>query len=125
MWVLVPRPAALKARLLQDPGSDRNDETRFLGDAQKFDRGELSTVGVVPAQQRFDAADHPGPQIHDRLVHDAELGARDRPTECRFGGQPRQGMGVEIVVEELDAVPTALLGSVHRGVRVAHERVST
>ncbi len=47
----------MRRRVLHDPGADRNDQTRLLGDRDEDVGADLAAHRVRPAQQRLDARD--------------------------------------------------------------------
>ena len=78
---------------------------------------------MLPAQQRLDALDGPGQQIHLRLVVQPELaphqGAAQPVLELEpLGGAHPHGHGVEV-----EPVGALLLGAIHRGIGARQQLV--
>ena len=77
---------------------------------------------MVPAQQRFDAEDLFGAQVHNRLVVQHELLPVDRVT--KRGGQRQPLFGAAIAIGGVDRVPRAVaLRHVHRDVGLLEQLV--
>ena len=55
------------------------------------------------------------------LEHHVQLVLRERLPERALGQQPRHGLGVHRLVEQLPPCPAAALGAVHRGVGVTEK----
>src|SRR5712692_1457608 len=74
-------PGELPASLLEDPCSDRDNQGRLLGVPDELDRWDQPTLGVLPAQQGFEARDLPSGDAHNRLIVDLELVALEATTQ--------------------------------------------
>ena len=92
------------ARLLEHPSADRDDQAGLLGDRDELGRADQTAIGVLPAQQRFDAHHRPGREVDDRLVVDGELVALEGAVQRRRGRQSSLGHERKRLVEQLDAV---------------------
>ena len=78
---------------------------------------------VRPARERLHAHHVAPRQVHDRLVDDVELVARDGMTEIALQLDTLGDGGAHGLVEHGDGVATGVLGLVHRRVRVADEHL--
>ena len=113
-------PLAQPAGLGQDEALDLGDQARLLGQRHELERRH-DLAAAPPAQQRLDAREPPVAEVDDRLQQHLDLVQLERPVEradhldaaCRGLAQAR--------VEELQAPAPALLGHVHRDVRVADQ----
>ena len=68
----------LEARLFNDPIAQAFDQTETLGNRDKNARQDHSSLGMVPAQQCFHAADPAVTPVHLWLVVQLELAELDR-----------------------------------------------
>ena len=113
-----PRPGrGFTARLVQHPAPDRHQLTRVLGDLQELDRCEQPALGMAPADQRLDPRQPLGGQLHDRLVVQLELAARERGAELQFQLGSCGRLASHRRLEEPHRALAVLLGRVHREVR--------
>ena len=120
---LCHEPAAFAAALAQDPAADRHDQAGLLGQRDELVGADHAALGVVPAQQRLDAADRPVLQADDRLVEELELIGRQRALQVGAQLQALQHALVHLGLEEAVAALAVALGDVHRRVGVADQLV--
>ena len=78
---------------------------------------------MLPAQEGLDGGHPPRGQVEDRLVVQAQLSLGQGLAQPALQGQALQGGGVHVGSVELVAVAALLLGAVHRGVGVLHQRL--
>jgi len=113
----------LRARLVQYPRADRNDETGVLGDAEERIGAEQAPLRVFPAQQRLEP-DHFGlVEAHERLVVHAHLVAAERKPQITLDFESFQRASAHGFVEHLDRGTPAALRIGRGGVGVAHQPV--
>ena len=75
----------LAAGLQQHPFADRHDQAGFLGDGDELGRRDQAEFGMVPAQQRLEAADGAAAaEVDLRLVVQDELVALQRAAQGVF-----------------------------------------
>ena len=115
-------PAELAAGLGHHVPAEHLDRAAVLRHRDEVGRRDRAELGVLPAQQRLDAADHAGAEVDDRLVDDGEL------LEHRLGDllaeEDLLGGGVALgAVDHHDAALVAGLGLVERDVGVREQRV--
>jgi hypothetical protein len=79
---------------------------------------------VVPTDQGLDAHESAVGDRDDRLVEEAQLVPPDRPPQLALELEAIEHAGANVLVEELVAVPPALLGPKHGGLRVADQPVA-
>src|ERR1700691_5641770 len=72
---------ALCACLLEYPGTDLHYETACLKGRNEVVRLHDTTLGVLPEQQRFDAAHHAGIEMDRRLKDEEEPIGVDRSVQ--------------------------------------------
>ena len=78
---------------------------------------------MLPADERLQPGQPAGGQLDDRLVMDSQLSVVDRPPQGTLRLQPNQCPRPHVIVEQLGAVPTSLLGPVHGRVGVSEQGV--
>ena len=78
---------------------------------------------MAPAHQRLDAGHGAALQRDARLVVQEELLALDAAAQARFHRQALERAALGDAAVELVVVLARLLGAVHRGIRVLHERL--
>src|SRR5205814_3034932 len=78
---------------------------------------------VPPRGQSLDTGDGSALEGNDRLVEDLELLALDCPSELALEREPANSPCTHLFVEELEAVPTALLGPMEGRVCVAQHGI--
>ena len=66
-------PGELGAALVQDEVGDLRDQAHLLGDRDELLRRDEPLLRVVPTAQGLHVRDVAGPDVPDRLVHQAEL----------------------------------------------------
>ena len=113
----------LAARLVQHPRADGVDEAALLGDGNEPPRRDGAQLRMLPAQERFDAAQAAGGGIDARLIVQRKLVALDRAAQARLHVEPLLGAQVEILRDVVHLVAAAALGLVHRHVGMAHQVV--
>ena len=113
----------LRARLAQHPFAERNDQARVLGDRDELRRRHQPLVRLRPAQQRFGAADAPRGEVDQRLVVQHELAVLERAPQVGLGREAAAHALGHLRAEELVVGAARLLGVIHRGVGVAHQRL--
>ena len=77
-----------------------------------------SALRMTPADERLGADDRAGLQIHLRLVVQHELLPLEGAAQAALERLPLDGADVHVRLEELIVVAPAVLGVVHRGVRI-------
>ena len=113
-------PLAEPAGLGQPEALDLGDQARLLGQRDELERRH-ELPAAPPAQQRLDAGEPPVAEVDDRLQQHLDLVQLERPVE---GADHLDAVGrglAQARVEELQPPASALLGHVHRDVRVADE----
>ncbi len=65
--------AQLSAGLFQHPAAHRNDQPALLGELDELVRRQQPALGMLPADQRFHAADQPRAQLELGLVVEARV----------------------------------------------------
>ena len=113
----------LAAGLAQHPAPERDDQPALLGDGDERAGEHDALARVAPAHERLDPDDPALVEVDERLVVELELVALERVAEVvleleALGHAPADGG-----VEELVARAAVVLGALHRGVGVAHERL--
>ncbi len=111
----------LAARLGQHPRADRHDQAGLLREGNDVRRHDDPPGRVVPAQQRLERPEPPGPELHHRLVEEPELIALERVSEVGEHLQPRLRPGPHRDVEELVVRRASGLGVVHGDVGVPEQ----
>ena len=103
---------------------DRDDEAEVLGQRHELAGVEQAAGGVLPAHERLDPRHHVDP-VQDQvgLVVDAQLAMLDRVADLGLELDPLVGPLTRLLVEQLEARTSPVLGSVHRGVRLPDDRV--
>ena len=119
----LPRPD-LRARGLQDPLADRDDQPRVLGHVDELVGRKQPAARVLPADQRFDPDQLAARHVQARLVVQHQLVPAQRQAQVVLDRKPLLGAGVHVGREELVVVAPLLLGVVHRHVGVLHERAA-
>ena len=76
---------------------------------------------MVPAGERFRADDASGAQLDLGLVPRDDVVVRDRVAQLLLVLEPALDRLAKLDVEDLDAVPPALLGAILRGVGVREQ----
>ena len=108
-----------EARLTQHPGAQGNDQAALLGDPDEVRRWQQTPVGVLPAHERLEATHGAGVEVDDRLVVEHELVLADPLLQLAAQREPLQRLAVQAGVVHRNSALAALLGPVHRHVRVA------
>ena len=85
--------------------------------------GSMPIFGMGPAQQRLDAGDLPGRQVHLRLVVQRELVALQRMAQGVFQRQPLDRLHLHFLGEEAEIVLAVFLGEIHRHVGILGQRM--
>ena len=68
----------LGAGLPQHPLAERHDQPGLLGERNELGRRDHAALGMVPAQQRLEAADLVALEVDERLVVELELAVGER-----------------------------------------------
>ena len=80
-----------------------------------------SSLGVLPAHQRFETGDVPVGDGDDRLIEDPELVARQRAAKVVLEAEGGHHLTVHLFIEDGEAVAAHRLGAIHRGVGIAEQ----
>ena len=115
--------AGLPTCRVEDPGSDRDDGARLLGDVDEVGRAEQAARRVFPADQCLDPDQAPGVEGHDRLVVQDELVGDERAPQLALELDAIDHRRVHVRLEELVSTASRVLHRVHRDVGVAQELV--
>ncbi len=100
-----------------------DDLARLLGQGDEVARHEHPPAGRMPADERLDAHDRPGGELHDGLVLEPQLVPTDRADDERLELGALLDPLAHVRLEQLVAALAGALGPVHREVRVAQEVV--
>jgi hypothetical protein len=111
----------LRTRLVQDPSADLADLTGLFEDRNELVRCQQPICWVVPAQKSFNANDFQRVERINRLVHEAELLARQGRSQIEFKPDPPADIGLHLGVEELEAVLSLGLGLVERNIGITQQ----
>ena len=103
------------------PTARRHDQTRLLGERDELQRWDQPTRGMLPAHERLDAGDGARLQLDHRLVVQDELVVLQCSLQVRLQLEPLERRVVHRRLEHLIAALAALLGHVHRHVRVPEQ----
>ena len=79
-------------------------------------------LGMIPAQQRLEAADAVGLEVEQRLVHQAELAARQGDLEPLLEHAAMLQRVVHAALEEVVVAAALALGAIERGIGVLEQR---
>ena len=120
---LVLHDLRLAAALAQDPAADRHDQAGLLGERDEAVRLQQAALGVLPAQQRLEPADHTVLEAHHRLVVQLELVVGDRALEVGLQLEAGEHDLVHRGLEHPVAALAVALGDVHGSVGVADQVV--
>jgi hypothetical protein len=102
------------------PAAERHDEAGLLRQRDEAGRREQPAARVLPADQRLEPHDREvAPHVDDRLVDEAELPRGQAVPDLPLQVEPVERALVHVGVGELEGVAAAVLGPVHRDVRVA------
>ena len=112
-----------RADLAQRPQSDRNDQTRFLGEVDEFLREQQAPLGVLPAQQRFDPRDRACGHVDLGLVVHAELAPLQAVPQAGLQGELLRRVRLQLGGVEAESVAAPVLGAVHGDVRSRQQRL--
>src|SRR5437660_4972886 len=106
---------------LQNKLPDRHDQARLLRDCDEPTGRHESIVGMSPTQQRLQR-DHPVRlDVDDRLIMHIELAGLQCRAQARFDRDALLQASVHSGTEELEVVSAAVLGLIHRRVRVSEQ----
>ena len=106
----------LRNGILEDPFPDLQNLATVFGHRNEFGRGNGAQLGLLPAQQGFDAAYLPGVQADLRLVVQGELIALQRPAHGVFQLQGAHRFGMHLRREEAVGVAPLQFCVVHRDI---------
>ena len=120
--VHLPAPlGVVAADVIEYPGTDFQDQARFLRERDELGRCDLAVARQSPAQQRFRTHHLVGEKIHLRLVAQQELVAFQCPSQLALQQQTFHRRGVHRRRVEDVAVSPGALRVIHRGVGAADE----
>ncbi len=119
---LLPRDVLL-ARGAQHPSTDRHDQARLFGERDELHRRHAAELRALPTQQRLDAGDRAGLEIHLGLISERELLELERPAQIRLEREPLDRVRFHAAAIELIVVLALFLREVHRHVGVLHHRL--
>ena len=85
--------------------------------------GKHAVFGMGPAQQRLDAGDLAGRQIHLRLIVQRELLALQRMAQAVFQRQAFDRLHLRFLGEEAEIVLAVFLGEIHRRIGALGQRM--
>jgi hypothetical protein len=74
----------VRAGPLQDPVSERHDQAGRFGKRNEMVRKDQAAGRMAPADERLDAAEAPGFDVHHRLVMQLELFTGDGIAKLRL-----------------------------------------
>ena len=127
MRTVQPRPAAVN----REPGGYQRGAVMRRASAASFSRGrekknpcfaqseiggrKQAALGMLPAQQRLEAADPSGPQGDDGLVVQPELPSLERPPQVGLELEAGEGARMHLAVEHLEATAGRRPESAPRG----------
>ena len=105
-------PGGRGAGLPHRPFAERDDEPGLLGQRDELGRRDEAALGVMPAQQRLEAADLVAREVDERLVVELELAVGQRLAQIDLQLAARLHVGIHVRLEEaVDAAPSALARS--------------
>src|SRR5215204_1019974 len=87
------------ARLIQDPVTNRNDQSSLLSDRNKVSRRYQTTSRMIPPNEGFETCQTSGCERDYRLVINAEFLLFDSLSQVAFQLQPRNCASVHAVIE--------------------------
>ena len=93
----------------------------FLGDGDELHWWDQAPLRVVPAQQRFQTADPVLIEVHQRLIDQPELSARQRHLETLLEQAAVLEGLVHALFEEVVVAPTLALGAIERGIGILEQ----
>ena len=103
---LAAAPSPPAAGFAQHPAADRDDQAGLLGEGDEVARADEPALGVLPAQQRLDAAiTRPSEQPHDRLVVQLELAALECALQVGPQLEAREHARVHLGLEQRGSRP--------------------
>jgi len=107
--------------ILDHPFADLDDQAGLLGAGDEGARQAQTTLGMLPAQQRF-RCDDPAIRGADlRLIDQRKLIALDRAAQVAFKLCPLGDLGGKPIAEMLCTPAAIALGMIHGRVRRAHQ----
>src|SRR6185437_10836223 len=116
----MPQPH-LPASLTQNPLADYENQSAILCDWNKTSRRDQSMYRMPPPHKHFCADDAPGRKLYLRLVYHKDFTALGGATQIMFKAEPFDGSRRHVIRVELIPVAAGLLGTVHRGIRIAQQ----
>src|SRR6185503_1903041 len=114
----------LVACSLQNPSSDRYDQSCFLRDPYEGVWCYPAALRMVPSDQSLKLVDGISAKIDDRLIKDLEFVALDRTSEVGFQLESAELARMYLTLEYLVAGLAGILRAVHCDVRVAKKILS-
>ena len=115
--------AAVGAGLPDHPFADRHDEADLLGERDERAGRHHAVLGMVPADQRLEAADLVAREIDDGLVVQLELAGRQRLAQVVLQRAARLHLRVHLRLEEAVGAAAVALGAVERQIGVPDQLV--
>ncbi len=106
---------------LQDELADRNDQAGFLGNGDEPIRRHESVRRMLPAQQRLERHHAVRLDVDDRLIVNFQLPRLQRLPQTGLNRNALFQAPIHRGTEQLKIITPAILGLVHRGVRMPQE----
>ena len=117
-------PGRFEQRLVNDPISERDNQSGLLGHGKELAGRDDATPGVAPAQQRLVSGYFAGREIGDRLVIEIEFAAVQGFAEIHLDLAPFARGLVHARIEDRQAVAPFFLGDMKRHIRTAQQFIS-
>ena len=105
------------------PFAQRNDQASFLSQGNERVGRNHALLGVMPANEGFEATDAVARNIDHWLVVEFEFAGGKRPAQIILQGALRLHLRVHVRLEEAKRAASIGLGSVECQIRVPHEFV--
>jgi hypothetical protein len=111
----------LRAGFPQYPFAERHDQTDVFGDGNEFGRRDHAVLRMMPAQERFEAADLIRGDIHQRLIVEFELAIGEGAAQVELHVPALLCFAVHLTLEEPVEATAIRLGAIKRHVGVTHQ----
>ncbi|MCX5543346.1 hypothetical protein M3A49_28305 [Paraburkholderia sp. CNPSo 3076] len=111
------RPANVRA------ARDAANQPGFLGDRNEHRRRHAAEFCIGPSQKRLGADHRARRHIDLRLIQHGQPAVAERLAQARRNAQARGRGFAQFRAIELVLIAAVLLGQIHRGVGIAHQRV--